>query len=46
MKAFIDPRCDIRYAAFYIYGLYQTLGKHNEKISGQYYRQVPIDETD
>lgn len=46
MKAFIDPRCDIRYAAFYIYGLYQTLGKHNVKFSGQYSRQVSFDESD
>ena len=43
MKAFIDPRCDIRYAAFYIYELYQTLGKHNVKFSGQYSLLVSFD---
>lgn len=46
MKVYIDPRCDIRYAVFYIYGLYQTLGKHNVKFSGQYSRQVSFDESD
>lgn len=27
MKVYLDPRHDIRYATFYIYGLYKMLGK-------------------
>lgn len=44
MKVFIDPRCDIRYAVFYIEGLYQTLGKQNVHFSSKYSEQVSFDE--
>lgn len=45
MIVYIDPRCDIRYAVFYIEGLYQTLGKQNVKFSGKYSKQVSFGES-
>ena len=45
MIVYIDPRCDIRYGAFYIEGLYQTLGKQNVKFSGKYSKQVSFGES-
>lgn len=45
MIVYIDPRCDIRYGAFYIEGFYQTLGKHNVKFSGKYSKQVSFGES-
>ena len=46
MIVYIDPRCDIRYGAFYIEGFYQTLGKQNVKFSGKYSKQVSFGESD
>ena len=45
MQVYIDSRCDIRYAVFYIYGLYRILGKQNVKFSNRYTSQIPFDES-
>lgn len=45
MKVYIDTRCDIRYAVFYIYGLYKIFGKRNVKFSNQYTSQISFDES-
>ncbi len=45
MKVYIDPRCDIRYAVFYIYGLYKLLGKNNVKFSARYTSLISFNES-
>ena len=37
IKAFIDPRCNIEYSAFYIKGLYDVLGKENVSFTMRYF---------
>lgn len=44
MKVFLDPRCDIRYATFYVYGFYKLLGKSNVIFSSKYSKEVTFDE--
>ena len=40
VKAFIDPRCNIEYSAFYIKGLYECLGKKNVLFDIQYFADL------
>jgi len=44
MKIYLDPRCDIRYASFYIQGLYDIYGKKNVIFSPKYSKYVSFDE--
>ena len=39
-KAFIDPRCNIEYSAFYIQGLYDLLGKGNVSFDLGYFFNI------
>ncbi|MCK5678717.1 MAG: hypothetical protein KAH72_09620, partial [Flavobacteriaceae bacterium] len=41
---YIDTRCDIRYASFYIQGLYEVFGKSQVKFSNKYTSEVSLDE--
>ena len=44
MKIYIDPRCDIRYASFYIKGLYDNFGKSCITFSAKYSKQVSFNQ--
>lgn len=41
-KIYIDPRCDRRYCAFYIKGLYDTYGRKNVRYSLRYSRSIDM----
>lgn len=40
LKAFIDPRCNIEYSAFYIEGLYAYLGKENVSFAMRHFSDI------
>lgn len=40
-KIFIDPRCQILYASYYIVGLYEKYGEQNVKFKSSYFKTLP-----
>lgn len=40
MKIYIDPRVNIEYGAFYIYGLYRLFDKNNVKFDITYFKEI------
>jgi len=43
MKVYIDPSCDIQYASFYIYGLYEIYGRKNVSFSSRFFKNFKHD---
>ena len=41
---YIDTRCDIRYASFYIQGLYEVFGKSQVKFSNKHTSEISLNE--